>query len=182
MGATQRRSAVPNVTLNDGHSIPQLGFGVFQIDPAETAEAVSTALEGGYVPLNHGLRTGETTVSWFRGPLSPIDRARSGPTLPVSSPDQALIFDPTTGMFDASLAAAWTIGRLIALQDQSFATSLYAWKRGQAQAVVDGIERQIIDDAFAGLTADPTTNTTGTLLHDTMRLLKSTQAGPEAQS
>jgi len=48
MSITQRTSAVPNVTLNDGHSIPQLGFGVFQIDPAETAEAVSTALEVGY--------------------------------------------------------------------------------------------------------------------------------------
>ena len=48
MSTTQRTSAVPNVTLNDGHSIPQLGFGVFQIDPAETAEAVSTALEVGY--------------------------------------------------------------------------------------------------------------------------------------
>jgi 2,5-diketo-D-gluconate reductase A len=48
MSTTQRSSAVPNVTLNDGRSIPQLGFGVFQIDPAETAEAVSTALEVGY--------------------------------------------------------------------------------------------------------------------------------------
>src|SRR5690242_7860671 len=39
---------VPNLTLNDGASIPQLGFGVFQIDPAETAEAVGRALEVGY--------------------------------------------------------------------------------------------------------------------------------------
>jgi 2,5-diketo-D-gluconate reductase A len=39
---------VPNVTLNDGNQIPQLGFGVFQIDPSETAEAVRTALEVGY--------------------------------------------------------------------------------------------------------------------------------------
>ena len=39
---------VPSVTLNDGHAIPQLGFGVFQIDPAETAEAVGRALEAGY--------------------------------------------------------------------------------------------------------------------------------------
>jgi hypothetical protein len=135
---------------------------------------VSTALAGGYVPLDHGLRTGETTVSWYRGPLSPVDRARSGPDLPVSSPDRALVFDPVTGMFDASYAAAWTIGRLVALQDQSFATSLYRWKRGQAQAVVDAVERQIIDDAFAGLIAAPdgATATTATLLHDTMRLIK----------
>jgi 2,5-diketo-D-gluconate reductase A len=48
MSTTQRTSSVPTITLNDGHSIPQLGFGVFQIDPAQTAEAVSTALEVGY--------------------------------------------------------------------------------------------------------------------------------------
>jgi 2,5-diketo-D-gluconate reductase A len=48
MSTTQRTSIVPTVVLNDGHSIPQLGFGVFQIDPAETAEAVSNALEVGY--------------------------------------------------------------------------------------------------------------------------------------
>jgi 2,5-diketo-D-gluconate reductase A len=39
---------VPDVSLNDGRTIPQLGFGVFQIDPAETAAAVRTALEVGY--------------------------------------------------------------------------------------------------------------------------------------
>jgi 2,5-diketo-D-gluconate reductase A len=41
-------STVPNITLNDGATIPQLGFGVFQIPPPETAQAVSTALEVGY--------------------------------------------------------------------------------------------------------------------------------------
>jgi 2,5-diketo-D-gluconate reductase A len=41
-------SAVPNITLNDGNTIPQLGFGVFQIEPQDTAEAVSEALRVGY--------------------------------------------------------------------------------------------------------------------------------------
>jgi 2,5-diketo-D-gluconate reductase A len=41
-------SPIPTIDLNDGHTIPQLGFGVFQIDPAETARAVSVALEVGY--------------------------------------------------------------------------------------------------------------------------------------
>ena len=40
--------SVPNLELNDGSTIPQLGFGVFQIDPAETAQAVTEALEVGY--------------------------------------------------------------------------------------------------------------------------------------
>ncbi|MEJ2870040.1 aldo/keto reductase [Actinomycetospora sp. OC33-EN08] len=39
---------VPGITLNSGATIPQLGFGVFQIDPSETAETVQKALEIGY--------------------------------------------------------------------------------------------------------------------------------------
>jgi 2,5-diketo-D-gluconate reductase A len=34
--------------MNDGRSIPQLGYGVFQIPPAETARLVTTAFEAGY--------------------------------------------------------------------------------------------------------------------------------------
>ena len=36
-------TAVPQITLNDGQTIPQLGFGVFQIEPEDTAEAVTHA-------------------------------------------------------------------------------------------------------------------------------------------
>jgi 2,5-diketo-D-gluconate reductase A len=43
---------VPTITLNDGTSIPQLGFGVFQVPPAETAETVTQALEVGYRHLD----------------------------------------------------------------------------------------------------------------------------------
>jgi 2,5-diketo-D-gluconate reductase A len=41
-------TAVPDVMLNNGRMIPQLGFGVFQIKPRDTAAAVATALEVGY--------------------------------------------------------------------------------------------------------------------------------------
>jgi 2,5-diketo-D-gluconate reductase A len=41
-------STVPDITLNDGNTIPQLGFGVFQIKPKDTAKAVTEALEIGY--------------------------------------------------------------------------------------------------------------------------------------
>ena len=41
-------STVPDIALNDGNTIPQLGFGVFQIEPGETAEAVTEALRVGY--------------------------------------------------------------------------------------------------------------------------------------
>jgi 2,5-diketo-D-gluconate reductase A len=39
---------VPSIALNDGHEIPQLGFGVFQIPPPETEAAVAEALDAGY--------------------------------------------------------------------------------------------------------------------------------------
>ena len=41
-------TTIPNVTLNNGVVMPILGFGVFQIPPAETEQAVATALEVGY--------------------------------------------------------------------------------------------------------------------------------------
>ena len=40
--------AVPDITLNDGNTIPQLGFGVYQIEPGDTAQAVGEALGIGY--------------------------------------------------------------------------------------------------------------------------------------
>ena len=41
-------SVVPNITLNNGVEIPQLGFGVFQIEPEKTKDATLAALEVGY--------------------------------------------------------------------------------------------------------------------------------------
>lgn len=41
-------TALPHLTLNNGIEIPQLGFGVYQIDPSETKAATLTALEVGY--------------------------------------------------------------------------------------------------------------------------------------
>jgi 2,5-diketo-D-gluconate reductase A len=39
---------VPKVTLRDGVDIPQLGFGVFQVPPEDTAEVTTRALLAGY--------------------------------------------------------------------------------------------------------------------------------------
>jgi 2,5-diketo-D-gluconate reductase A len=39
---------VPTITLNDQTTIPQLGFGVFQVPPDDTAATVASALEVGY--------------------------------------------------------------------------------------------------------------------------------------
>jgi len=41
-------SSIPELSLNDGHSIPQLGYGVFLVDPKETEARVDEALKVGY--------------------------------------------------------------------------------------------------------------------------------------
>jgi 2,5-diketo-D-gluconate reductase A len=41
-------SDIPALPQNDGRTIPQLGFGVFQVPPADTAKVTSDAFEAGY--------------------------------------------------------------------------------------------------------------------------------------
>ena len=41
-------TAIPEIMLNNGRTIPQLGFGVFQVEPEDTVEAVTLALQAGY--------------------------------------------------------------------------------------------------------------------------------------
>ena len=45
---TSETRTVPQLALNDGVEIPQLGFGVFQVPPGETVEAVTRAFGTGY--------------------------------------------------------------------------------------------------------------------------------------
>ena len=45
-------NAVPTVTLNNGIEIPQLGFGVFRVDPDKTNRIVRDALDVGYRHLD----------------------------------------------------------------------------------------------------------------------------------
>ena len=48
MTETNELATIPTVTLNNGVEMPILGFGVYQVGPAETEQAVSDALAAGY--------------------------------------------------------------------------------------------------------------------------------------
>jgi diketogulonate reductase-like aldo/keto reductase len=45
---TTNETTTPTLELNDGHRIPQLGFGVFEVDREDTKEAALHALKTGY--------------------------------------------------------------------------------------------------------------------------------------
>ncbi|MEA2719720.1 MAG: hypothetical protein QOJ39_1584 [Candidatus Eremiobacteraeota bacterium] len=107
--------------------------------------AVQDALAMGYVPVNHHTRQGADTVSWYRGPLLPYDNPEQI-DVPIPSADALVRYDPASGMFDVSYAAAWQIGQLLALQDAAFATTLYTWKQTQKQSAVIAFERGILGE------------------------------------
>ena len=123
-------STVPNITLNDGNTIPQLGFGVFQIEPGDTAEAVSKALEIGYRHIdtaemygnekevgegirNAGLDRGEVfiTSKLNNGFHEPDDARRAFETtlsdLGFDYVDLFLIHWPLPTLYDGDFVSTW---------------------------------------------------------------------------
>lgn len=47
-GTIESMTDIPQITLNTGRTIPQLGYGTFQVQPADTADVVGAAIETGY--------------------------------------------------------------------------------------------------------------------------------------
>jgi 2,5-diketo-D-gluconate reductase A len=125
-------SKVPTVTLNDGMSIPQLGFGVFQIPPADTAEAVGVALDSGYRHIDtaqmyenekqvgqgvrdSGLSRGDVfiTSKLHNGFHRPADAHhafdRTLADLAVDYVDLFLIHWPLPMLYDGDFVATWRV-------------------------------------------------------------------------
>ncbi len=156
--------------------------------PEKGVPLVKDAIRMGYVPLKHHLRSGkekegtwqgEKTVSWYRSPLCPYSQTEDRILLPLVSADQGTIYDPTTGMFDVSYAAAWTLGRHMALQDKSFSSRLYNWKKQLFHRVQNDEERvhltslftQVFDQVSGERTHNPS-NENGSFIERTIASLK----------
>jgi len=88
--------------------------------------------EQGFAVLPHHLRIGRDVASLYRGPLMSGAEPALPVALPVESADALLLYDKKSGMLDVSYAAAWTLGRQLALEDRKFALDLYKFKRRQA--------------------------------------------------
>lgn len=88
-------------------------------------------LHMGFMPMNHHLRSGGHTVSWYRGPLvpEPVPIVIDAPILPFATADKASQFDVKTGMFDMSYSSAWQLGQLLTLRNRTLASSMYNWRK-----------------------------------------------------
>lgn len=134
---------------------------VLQLEYGGDNAVLKSGLGMGYVPLNTIMRTGEKTVSWYRGPLPPYEIQPEGEAGSLPSADAGLAVDPTTGAFDMSYAAAWTIGRMVALQDQSFSVPFYVWKKDLHNALTTAVSGRILGErleSFGFQLRSPTDN------------------------
>ena len=100
-----------------------------KVDNREAEEYLSM----GYLPLPHFLRQGSTTFSWYHSPLMTGNNSDTSIARPIRAADELVRYNPNNGMFDISYAAAWELGRLLALQSKNFSISLYNWKRTHRQ-------------------------------------------------
>ena len=122
-----------------GYVMRQLNIGPLTVPVTVTgtdtaSQLVAAAVADGYTLLGYTTRLGEQTAAWYRGPLLPSPvAANPQPAYPAAA--AALIYDPSTGMFDTSYAAAWEIGRLLTLANGPVASSLATWVGTAASAV-----------------------------------------------
>jgi 2,5-diketo-D-gluconate reductase A len=94
-------SLSPSVPLNDGNSIPTLGFGVFKVPPADTEQAVSTALQAGYRHIDTAAMYGNERETGRAVAASGVPRDELYLVTKLWNSEQG--YDSTLAAFDASM-------------------------------------------------------------------------------
>jgi hypothetical protein len=129
--------------------VPKLGNSA----QTEAEKQVNDALGQGFTALNHSTRLGEKAVSWYRGPLVPLLLSKPAKFTFRPAADAALRYSPLDGMMDVSYAAAYQLGRLLALQDRHFATALYAYRSGVRRQINEVLSRKKVESIFGVATS-----------------------------
>lgn len=113
--------------------LQNLNTGPFQLPLFENnvkVAEINKYLRLGAVALPHKLRAGGNTVSWFRGPLVPLHLTFPAPDKEITQQhsDELMQFNTTTGLLDATYAAAWELGRLLFINEPKLIQQLQRWK------------------------------------------------------
>ena len=94
---------IPAITLNNGVTIPQLGFGVFQLDDAQAPSILAHALDAGYRHFDLATYYGNESSVGAALTRSAVPRDELFVTTKVWNTDQG--YDETLAAFDTSVAA-----------------------------------------------------------------------------
>jgi hypothetical protein len=109
------------------------------VTPQDTT--VAKAIELGFVPMKHTLRNGDTSVSFYRGPFVPF-KATFDKVEETLSADSAILYNAATGMFDESYAAAFQLGKLLALQNKTIAQLIFNQREERKESLLLGAYKE----------------------------------------
>ena len=86
-------------------------------------------VETGHVGIDQRTRRGDSVRAWYRGPLLPHPADTTSPRLPLAHAADQLRAVVPDRREDLSLAAAFEIGRLLALSQPSMVAALLRWRQ-----------------------------------------------------
>lgn len=115
---------------------------------SDLPEHAIDAVRAGFTPLMYHTRTGDEVAAWYRGPLSPVPVSVLSDEGPYDHADQLLHLDEDTGMFDVSYAAAYQIGRLLALHDGHAAEAIARWRKAKIRRTRQALTRMHLLDCY----------------------------------
>jgi hypothetical protein len=127
------------------------------INPGEDLALQPEIAPTGHVSLEHRTRRGEATQSWYRGPFTPQPTVRTEADpitgkLPIAHTGDQLRRVVPDGHEEIGNAAAFEIGRLMALSKPGIVSALMAWRRelfGAARAAA--LATELAGSAVPGL-------------------------------
>ncbi|MEM7037385.1 MAG: hypothetical protein AAF570_10425 [Bacteroidota bacterium] len=132
-----------------------------------TDQATQTAaayLDMGYSPTSYATGTGENTFAWYRGPLTAqVAQPLPKPVAHYAHSSSAAIYLQDQGVFDMSYAAAWEMGRALALADTAFGANLLKFRRSAYQVL------NLLMDKLSAEDLDSAANITSILNSDVVR-------------
>lgn len=163
-------ASLPASGKNFDQLVEDIETGTLVVPAGDATPEAKAHLDRGEVPLWHEMRSSDRSYSWFRGPLSPsqqsADSARGGSArtgadgtsrdLPSSS-DELLIYHQSHGMFDVSDAAAFELGKALALNDRAFTSALFEWKQIFNRQVLQRLEHPEASEVLVGAPAPGST-------------------------
>jgi hypothetical protein len=120
------------------------------VNEAPASRPLPLVTESGHVVTAYRSRVGEDAQAYFRGPLTPYPTVRPSPTgddrvVIAHHSDQLRLVVPD-GLQDLTYAAAFEIGRLLALSRPGVVALLSQWRRKRfAAATVATVQKGLLD-------------------------------------
>ncbi|MBV8256150.1 MAG: hypothetical protein JO154_26385 [Chitinophaga sp.] len=110
-------------------------------ETGKISEDAQKAIQMGYVPMQNNMRQGEESTSWYRGPFVPSPTKRDFSYGPYHYSDHAIHYDPESGLFNHAYSTAWQTGRLLALSDSNFSSSMFNWRNNYLNSIVSSTKQ-----------------------------------------